>query len=738
MSDQPPSAAPPPKPNFWYDLLSCYHEFRVCRFSLIVTVLGLLVFVYVAQGVEVLRSLGEESTYHVLRSGPVPAIRWTGIVVGALMWSLAAWYTCRVLLFFDFSTHQKTSRRPAGHWWALVEPWLREQLPRLLGVAPLLIMALGFWHASTTYDRQAHSDAPWWLRAYAVCCVVLAGLFYLFLIYRRRLFGLRPRGDADFASRQAGKRQLGDLESGTRIALAVMTVISLTLLLTFTLNPILFAGTVGTATVLLVAAACWVFWGSVGVYIFARFRVPVLTFAVLWAAFCSLFNDNHNVRLTKQPAKYQRQTVGEAFDTWHRNISQAYKAETHHPLFIVATEGGGIRAAYWTAAVLGKLQDDCAAEGRPNFADHVFAISGVSGGSLGAATFDAALAGDPNEPISKRMQAMLGEDFLAPVAAAMLYPDFAQRFIPVPFEFLDRGRWLELSWEQAGWRHLHNRCFSDNFNDLWKPPPTTAVRPSYLPALFLNGTTVESGQRIIASNLIIGNGFLDAIDISKKVSLQSDNDCDSPLSTAVHGSARFTYVSPAGLFRDGTHIVDGGYFENSGSTTAMEILRDVRAAIKKAGISDVVPHIISITNDPLSSPNGGIDLQRNSAVTKAEQSDHRPRSFLEDLLAPVWAMINTRDAHNSYAQLALREAIERQEKAPSLPPELDRDRSRYFYFGLSPTPIPLPLGWKLSGTSAREMNRQMEESCEEVDGKDNPKVFKEIRRQLKKVGEPDE
>ncbi|MGY3690537.1 hypothetical protein ACVIGA_000617 [Bradyrhizobium sp. USDA 3240] len=57
------------------------------------------------------------------------------------------------------------------------------------------------------------------------------------------------------------------------------------------------------------------------------------------------------------------------------------------PAFIVAAEGGGIRAAAMTAIVLKELSLR-----NPKFADHLFAIVGVSGGSVGAATYAAALA----------------------------------------------------------------------------------------------------------------------------------------------------------------------------------------------------------------------------------------------------------------------------------------------------------------------------------------------------------
>ncbi len=53
--------------------------------------------------------------------------------------------------------------------------------------------------------------------------------------------------------------------------------------------------------------------------------------------------------------------------------------------------------------------------------------------------------------IVQRSEEILGQDFLSSAIAAMLYPDFAQRFCPVPIQLLDRGQWMEKSWEQA-WR----------------------------------------------------------------------------------------------------------------------------------------------------------------------------------------------------------------------------------------------------------------------------------------------
>ena len=105
--------------------------------------------------------------------------------------------------------------------------------------------------------------------------------------------------------------------------------------------------------------------------------------------------------------EFSRPTLRQALLDWNSQITMKYPERPVHPLFIVATEGGGIRAAYWTATVLGTIQD-----ADSSFADHVLAISGVSGGSLGAAVFDGLVVlRRRRREFAKRGQAILGQDF---------------------------------------------------------------------------------------------------------------------------------------------------------------------------------------------------------------------------------------------------------------------------------------------------------------------------------------
>jgi hypothetical protein len=473
-------------------------------------------------------------------------------------------------------------------------------------------------------------------------------------------------------------------------------IASLLLLLAFTLDPIHVAGAMGTGAVLTLAGASWVLWGSALVYWGERTRIPMLTLVLLLAVVSSIWNDNHNIRVLNASDRSDPDSLEAALSKWHDQISKKYSDRPQHPLFIVTAEGGGIRAAYWTSIVLGSLQDK-----DPSFADHVFAISGVSGGSVGTAVFSALLT-DENArgQIVQRSEEILGQDFLSPAIAAMLYPDFAQRFCPVPIQFLDRGHWLEKSWEQA-WRetarkHGHNdNRFAEGFRSLWKQGNP------YVPVLLLNATSVEKGNRVIGSNIRINpDEFLASDDLMNKIAPATD----VPLSTAAHLSARFTYVSPAARFvSDNSHAVDGGYFENSGATTGVDILRKISLlqsdpdSNKRAIVANVAPKVIMISNSPVGTAfwnqkcPGKNNKEKENRTIERELSHHKPTSLLEDELAPAYALLNTRDARGVYAQRAIGYVNNGFSADP---------KKQVYFFSLAQTTVPLPLGWMLSNRAA--------------------------------------
>jgi hypothetical protein len=669
--------------RIWWTIRDLYQQLKPCRFSILVALIAFPVFVCVAQGTEILRTIGEG-----MASAGAWGPRVTLFFLALILWSICSWYAARVLLYFDFPGPQRNASR---------SKFAETHTPRILGIAPILIVGYGFFVASGSYAPAERTR--YWLVGFAAFCGLLAVIFYVLLVYRRRMFGLTTSVQIQRV------RQLG---RGTLIGVGTIALISLVLFIAFTIGPVPVAQNIGMGTILFLAAASWVTLGGLFVYLGGRWQFPVITILILLALLFSFWNDNHIIRVAP-PQEITRVDVIGSFRTWYSLAEENDGAGTLHPIFIVATEGGGIRAAYWTATVLGGIQD-----ANPNFAPHLFVISGVSGGSLGAAVFDALLA-EPNPGSFKfkdKAHDILGQDFLSPALASMLYPDLVQRFLPFPIPYFDRGRALEMGWEKA-WRDtMHNDRFANSFVELW---PENS--PKWIPALLLNGTSVEKGNRIITSNLHLTNVFLDAEDAADKLAQHSlpttKAGCHMPLSTAAHMSARFTFVSPAGRFPDGSHIVDGGYFENSAATTALEIVTRIKDVCAHDRIANVDVKVIMISNDPRK---GSIAIapakpgpeppgpKRTKPVTTNGQ-------FLGELTAPLYTLLNTRNARGTYAQKAIKREQRRFKvgvtAAPSETEETQPATKDIIYFTLRDTNVPLPLGWMLSAAAAKTMQDQL-------------------------------
>ena len=605
----------------WKKTVEIYRVFEPVRFSLLVVILIAIVFLYVQQGVEILRGLGERDGYNHQFQWYLLGRFYTALILLAI----ANWYWTRFLLNCDFSqspSHLNTSP---------MEKLLRLHVPRLLGIVPVLIVSGGFCRAAHSYNTPGVASMHWLLAAGSL---VLTGLLYDGFIRRRRWLK-QPQPTPKYKTIQ---NIIAD-QSAFR-AVTFFSFCSVVLLILFCACAVPFGLWLGSGAVLLLALASLVGFGSTVVYFGHRFRLPVMTIVLGIAFISSFFNDNHDVRKLVGSTSV-RINLSEALDAWYAQVQTNFPSEASHPLYIVATEGGGIRAAYWTALVLGNLEDATFYENKNSFSAHLFAISGVSGGSLGGALF-VGLVADPIEAhYVERTHWMLDRDFLAPTLGKMFFPDLLQRLIPVRFQCLDRAHALEEAWEYAWQTRVYtDNLFGKGFTDLYC---NRANNTPSLPSLFLNGTSVETGGRIITSNLKFQNAssscFIAAID-----GLDKMNGVELRLSTAVHDSARFTYISPAGRFPDGTHVVDGGYFENSAALTAQDLLKEVQAKLW----TNVVPVSIIIENDPV----------------KIKPADtHKPlfpRGPTVRYWPPVTTLFNARSAH---ANLALGEL--QAEKVPA-------------------------------------------------------------------------
>jgi predicted acylesterase/phospholipase RssA len=449
-----------------------------------------------------------------------------------------------------------------------------------------------------------------------------------------------------------------------------------------------------------------------------HYAVPVISLLLIWTAVCSIHNDNHVPRMSatakshgslaratmapphdlKTSSPLKLMTVDNYFKDWFEELARDEPPGSEPiPVFVVAAEGGGLRAAYWTAAVLADLEDRTSTSPIP-FSRHLFAISGVSGGSVGAALFDAAVA----ERVSAKaprtdtrlneMDLMLREDFLSDTLGAGLFPDLLQRFIPVPM-LNDRATALDRAFDRA-WSSVHPNDpdrFRDPFHNLW------LTNSHHVPLLFFNSTVVETGQRAINYPLAtttptVDLTFADALPVGRLIGTEL------PLSTAALLSARFTYVSPAALIDAHRpdapawiRLVDGGYFDNSGAVTAQEIVRTIIGAHKPKAKTNPdegeAPPLRPMRVIVLHLPNQP-EIPSTSVRNDRQASG---REFLSEALAPILTLLQTRGARGTQAVDYLRHE-----------PDVE-------LLSISPCTVNVaaPLGWVLSEQVRGEMKAQL-------------------------------
>ncbi|HEX4378292.1 MAG TPA: hypothetical protein VHZ99_14165 [Steroidobacteraceae bacterium] len=668
----------------------------IIRFSVLIPVVLILTLIGSDQMSDALIALADTGS----------ALRQMALFVMALLAALTVWYTAHTMYRFHFA-HSEASR-------SQVHPRLKCSLPRVLAVSVPLALLIKVWSL-----RSGVAD-PVAVDRVAGGLAIVLGITALIV----RL------GQPDEARDLS---ELRFLPRTTRLLLVGLLLGNILAVL-LALNMPLFE--LGAPALLLLALALITFTGSVLVYAANHERIPVLSVLVLWVIFCSFFGDNHEVRqqpgdgsvgafgrraprdvTTLQPSALAGYSVASYFDAWYDDLVRQEPGTDPIPVVLVAADGGGIRAAYWTASILGRLQDLTACHAVP-FARHVFAISGVSGGSLGAATFSAIAAGRIQHPRdchtdswTREANTMLGRDFLSPTLANALFIDLPQRLIPFPL-FDDRAIALEKSWEHS-WRWADDQSpglFAAPFQNLW------SQRPFDVPLLYLNGTVVETGERSLVQPLAADPQVRD-LTFANTLQIGSVFGTQLPLSSAVLLSARFTYVSPAGTLgwieqgrERWRRLVDGGYFDNSGTITLREILHTLRAERHRVGTpGNLRPPqliVIHIGNDP-----------KQQRVAEKESSWQRfaaGRHWLSETLAPMISLLNVREGHGRQSTQIMQYTS-------------DDDQIPYFDVELWRGATSLPLGWSLSTEARGEMDRQLL-SCSGYDPLCGANIVEEIRK----------
>lgn len=346
-------------------------------------------------------------------------------------------------------------------------------------------------------------------------------------------------------------------------------------------------------------------------FLLDRHHLPTLLPVALWISLLAWVSDSdHYFKLTAIPDTLTASTPYEI-------------AKGRGPLLtIVAVDGGGIQAAAWGATVLTRIEEQWR-----EFHRSIGLISSVSGGSVGTVYFVSSLRADrsPTDEELRGVRAAATRGSLGEAAWGLAYADLWRALVPIlPFYRFEKDRGWAM---EEAWRRNFPPDQVPTLSD-W----IAGVRAGWMPAVSLNATTVETGQRFAFASFLPPEEATAAPgvrpwSIGTVLTTYPRHDIDMP--TAARLSATFPYVSPIASARpaDGVkawHYGDGGYYDNTGMGIAMRWLDAVMVG-HEAEYRNATVAFIRIRSSP------------QSADPKPKE-----RAWAYDTIGPVVTLLNVR------------------------------------------------------------------------------------------------
>jgi predicted acylesterase/phospholipase RssA len=443
---------------------------------------------------------------------------------------------------------------------------------------------------------------------------------------------------------------------------------------------------------LFVIVACWIL-GALTFFL-DRYRVPLLSSIAVLALVTALVPQSDHVY------RLEREASGRT--PWRMQPSDVVRrraAGGKNRIVLVATAGGGIQAAAWTARVLRGLEEECGAhaphlnsensEPLCDFRKSVTLVSGVSGGSLGAIAYARSFTDVPVAVAANDVPTNAAQPALDEVGWAWTNPDVGRAILPwFRTQYVDRGWALEEKWsavhklyrreernflDRVGWSN-HGK---DTFLGDWSKDVETGM-----PALLLNATVVEKGQPLVFSSTEFprpgdSRGLLNFYDLYPGFDIR--------VNTAARLSASFPYVAPAARSNARAvtvgdyHVVDGGYYDNYGINSLLGWLEDAISHLSETDIKQDLSDVLILQIRPF-------------AHATPEPPDEDGWAY--QLIAPINGLLDVRDIGQS-----ARDRTEMELFAQAHSQAVHTWSAEFVYpdrFDTDENCVHAPLSWKLS------------------------------------------
>ena len=319
------------------------------------------------------------------------------------------------------------------------------------------------------------------------------------------------------------------------------------------------------------------------------------------------------------------------------------------PLIMVAADGGGLKAAYWTMLVLAKMEE-------LGLKENICLMSGASGGAIGegiyayyrARMIQTNQAGRSNEnelEVLRKLISSIGNTNFISSDFAGLLTRWPMRYLPNFDGIMKRQDRMEAMAEHYFkiMSQADNSVVPSNAYDNLRHQPYHYLWSSTnyrTPLLITNTARAEDGIKGWSHPLAYDEFFqAGVIDLTRKKTIISENGNDRKEETkyisfpdALFLANRFPIMSPAARIKGKGHFIDAGALDNSGVGTILQVLFKLKAQypdlfqrVRKRGI-----YIVSIRHD-----RGRWIAHNFPELRNGHLGETRPRSEVSAFLSGV-------------------------------------------------------------------------------------------------------
>jgi len=451
------------------------------------------------------------------------------------------------------------------------------------------------------------------------------------------------------------------------------------------------------------------------VFIGKKIQFPLFPFIIIIGLILSKYNANnddfnHYELDTTVRSKENRKFLKAYVKDWinNRKAKIELAKEECYPILFVSSEGGGSRAGLWSFLIHSYLSEQSK---NKYYEDHLFSLTGASGGGVGNAMFFATAQEaklnnrtvdykNNNKQFKYKASTIYSKNYLSTSIVGLLGRDFFKSILSL-FPFDNRGELLQKEWQIA-----YKEVFNTKENDLEKEVLSYYSKSDASgfvpPLLFMNSTHAQTGRYSVISPVDFSDSklFSGYFDYIKKIRDKKGENHSVKLVEAMRINAAFPYLTPAGEVKDIGIFGDSGYYDNIGGTVSTGLLYVFKEVLEET------PEFSSIKNK--------VNLQSVLIFSDLDNERLEDEQFapISQLYAPLKILMNVRSGHTKEQIAKLNEVplqLRRTYIIPSTKSSTVLQRSiRNLKSEQSDSIIPiLALGRYLSGTAIKSMEKSL-------------------------------